>query len=428
MTIKTEMIHEIVTDFKERGWDSNPMERALEVVISSPESAVELLKLALDEIPKGGTFLDAAICFMPDDAFAEMAELALERFGADRRNRLAEDVIHYCSLQSVGSLHPHLDTIFKLAPNSGTYYECWPWRESGQQHFAYLGNVLENDGDSERRFRAWNAMLETREPEVLQFAMAKAHRASPSGRREAYLLLVGFEFAETGLRKLYTDSVYHVFFPSDYLPAERAPLVKWRNVIRQHHPTWKLVDNCAPKMRFGGQSQGRCACCGGELHHFITLEPIPATLKITGLEQLELATCLSCLGWEQQRLFYTHDQNGQLQQAGFDGARIEPQFPAVAFKPTEVQIVQISPRWQWQNDAASNGRENLNRVGGDPCWIQDSEYPTCPECGKRMVFLLQITSDLPTIDGGEWMWGDSGICYSFWCDECKVSGYLWQCY
>lgn len=44
-----------------------------------------------------------------------------------------------------------------------------------------------------------------------------------------------------------------------------------------------------------------------------------------------------------------------------------------------------------------------------------------------MTFLLQLDSDLPTEDGGEWLWGSGGIGYLFWCDSCKVSGLLWQC-
>jgi hypothetical protein len=133
------------------------------------------------------------------------------------------------------------------------------------------------------------AMLETREPEVLEFAMSQAHLVDMSKRCEAYLLLDGYEFVETGLRKLYTNSLHHIFFPSEYWPTEHVSLARWREMIRRHHPTWKLADSCAPKMRFGGHSQSYCAGCGGELHHFITLEPIPDTLGLIGLEQLELA-------------------------------------------------------------------------------------------------------------------------------------------
>jgi hypothetical protein len=426
MTVKREEIREIVSDLKKRKSDAIPM-RALDAVISSPESAVELLRLALDEIPEGGSFLDAAIGFLPDEAFAELTKLALEKFQADRANELAESILLRCSIQSVKDLHPHLNTIFELMPNNGGEGEFWPWHESGKRHLAYLRNVLENDGDDERRLRAWKAMLETREPGVLRLAVSQAHRVGMSERPETDLLPVGFELGQTGLRKLYADSVYHIFFPADYLPVEHAPKAHWENLIRQHHPTWKLPIPDAPKMQFGGRSSSHCASCGEALDHIITLEPVLDTLGITSLERLELATCLSCLGGEQQPFFYKHDQNGQPQQIGLEGTPLTPQFPSVALKPTVVQVAEISPRWRWQSDTYSDDVENLHRVGGDPCWIQYPEYPTCPECSKRMIFLLQIMSGLPTVDGGEWTWGDDGICYSFWCDQCRVSAHLWQC-
>ncbi|SUA50259.1 Uncharacterised protein [Paenibacillus thiaminolyticus] len=84
-------------------------------------------------------------------------------------------------------------------------------------------------------------------------------------------------------------------------------------------------------------------------------------------------------------------------------------------------------RWRTQDWALSNGRENLCRIGGMPSWIQDAQYPSCPECRETMAFIAQLDSDLPLADGGEWMWGSGGIGYLFWCDCCKVSGHLWQC-
>lgn len=428
MGVNSKAVADIVGDFRQGKWDSNPMERTLELVIPSPESAVELLRLALDEIPGGATFLDAAIAFMPEDAFPELVDIALDRFQADRGNRLAEGIVHHCSLQSVGALHPHLTRVFELAPNGSCYYASWPWRESGKQHFSYLRDVLENDPDGKRRFRAWEAMFETREPEVLQFALLQADRVGMAARREDYLLGVGFESRGSGLRRLDTDPVYHLLLPEDYLPAEQTARARWRDLIRQHHPTWRSAPGAGPRMRFGGQWPGTCACCGGGLHHLITLEPIPDTLGVAGLKRLVLATCLSCLGWEQPQLFYKHDEAGAPRQAGFAGVQAVPEFPAGALKPAEVQIAQISRRWKWQDHGSSNHRENLHRVGGVPCWIQYAEYPACPECGNRMVFLLQVTSDLRTGDGAEWMWGDCGICYTFWCDRCSVSGHLWQCY
>ena len=93
----------------------------------------------------------------------------------------------------------------------------------------------------------------------------------------------------------------------------------------------------------------------------------------------------------------------------------------------QVHLVETPARWRWQSWGASNGRENLHRVGGFPSWIQSAEHPACPGCEARMHFLMQMDSDLPTADGRGWLWGSGGMGYVFWCDGCKISGLFWQC-
>jgi hypothetical protein len=365
---------------------------------------------------------------VPERAFPDIVVVALEHLRSQPENEVAEDILAYCSLQSVRSLHPHLDNLFNLAPNRRTYYACWPWRESGTLHFAYLRNVLEHDTEIQRRLRAWEALLETREPEAMQLALGAAQQIGAQEQAHYRLLGVGFEATRVGFRRLYAETVYHIIFPPGYVPVKRQPLMAGRNFSREHHPTWQPAATEAPRMRFGGDSSSHCAYCGEALQHIITVEPIPVTLPISGLERLELSTCLSCLGMEQPIIFYTHGQTGRPQQTEFAVARAKPEFAGEAFLPTEVQITQLSQRWHWQDHALSNGRENLHRIGGAPCWIQGPDYPTCPECGELMMFLFQVDSYLPTVEGNEWMWGDAGMYHCFWCYDCKVSGHLWQCY
>jgi hypothetical protein len=47
-------------------------------------------------------------------------------------------------------------------------------------------------------------------------------------------------------------------------------------------------------------------------------------------------------------------------------------------------------RWQVQERGSSNGRENLNRFGGEPASIQHFEYEPCPDCGRSMTFIGQL--------------------------------------
>ncbi len=428
MVTTTKAIRELIDDLTRWGSGSDALQRMLEMVIPSPDVAVDLLRVALDEIPQRDFFIHVAISFLPDDAFPKLASFALHRLRARRDNRSAGSFIRDCSQQSVTSLHPHLSTVFELAPNRQSYCWPWPWRGSGKEHLAHLRKVVERDRDVDRRARAWTAMLETREAEALQYTFEQARLVGKAERRERHLHDVGFEYAAPAFLKLYTEPAYHILFPQGYLLPYQAPAEFWLNTLREHHPTWRPADSQAHRVRFGGGSPGHCACCGEGLHHLITLEPVPESLGVTGLGRLELATCLSCLGWEQPQLFYKHGDDGQPQQTGYAGARITPEFPASGLRAAEVELARLSPRWQWQVDpACSGGFLNVHRVGGHPCWMEGADYPLCPACGKRMLFLLQIGSGLPTARGGEWMWGDGGICYSFWCDGCKVSGHLWQC-
>jgi hypothetical protein len=174
-------------------------------------------------------------------------------------------------------------------------------------------------------------------------------------------------------------------------------------------------------------SSGNCSLCGNQLHSLLALNLIPTELGISGLQRLEIATCLSCLGWKIQPLFYAHEIDGSVTSIGYDGPQVTPQFPVGPLLECEIGMVQTPNRWLMQSWGSSNSRENLNRIGGEPSWIQDSEFPHCPMCSRLMPFLFQLDSDLTAAEGGEWLWGSGGIVYGFWCDDCKVSGVLWQC-
>lgn len=145
----------------------------------------------------------------------------------------------------------------------------------------------------------------------------------------------------------------------------------------------------------------------------LDLGHVPNGLGVTGLPRLELATCLSCLGWERQPLFYRHDGTGRPKNVGYDGPVVRPQFPVGPLMETGGGIEATPRRWRWQDWGLSNSRENLNRLGGEPCWVQDAEFPGCPSCAEPMSHLLQLDSDLPTADGGRMALGERGhrICF-----------------
>lgn len=143
------------------------------------------------------------------------------------------------------------------------------------------------------------------------------------------------------------------------------------------------------------------------------------------VQTIPLEVCLSCLGWEESVLHYSHAADGR--PVSLDGGAVTPEFPGETFRETTALLVPTPSRWRWQDWGMSNGRENLNRLGGHPTWVQSAEYPDCAGCGQPMYFLLQLDSHLPTSDGGEWLWGSGGICYAFSCRSCRHTAFLWQC-
>ena len=87
--------------------------------------------------------------------------------------------------------------------------------------------------------------------------------------------------------------------------------------------------------------------------------------------------------------------------------------------------------------AILNPREMLglrSKLGGVPDWDQDAEVPVCPHCKEQMTFLAQIDSIEHMSEANpnechpqEYMFGDVGMIYVFWCISCdEIKGVL-QC-
>ncbi|MGL4585378.1 MAG: hypothetical protein ACRCVU_20675, partial [Flavobacterium sp.] len=66
-------------------------------------------------------------------------------------------------------------------------------------------------------------------------------------------------------------------------------------------------------------------------------------------------------------------------------------------------------------------------IGGEPTWIQDADLLTCPISGEKMQFIMQLDSEVPDVEGGEVYYGSGGLCYVFYCEKSRVSGYVMQC-
>ncbi|WP_145944190.1 hypothetical protein [Fuerstiella marisgermanici] len=411
-----------------RNQHAAPIEESLTLAGQYPDAVADLAIAVVAKYPKGGTFLDAALSFLPEGKWRCLVENALNILEEDNDNNAAESVIAYASLQNPKAIHPYLESVFSIRPNGSSYYSAYPWRDSGSQHFSFLKGVFENAESADQKMAAWEAMIHSRYLLAVDFARQNLRSVMPSdtGRTledwlNCWLHQIGLEYSEEGYTRLCNQNPYHIVFPDSFFAADSTPA--W---LVEQHPTWRLKSS-APTAQFGGNSNSECKRCGGTLHRLMKFESVPDEIVISGLSGLELAVCLSCLGWEEERLFFSHDGDGAPEHSFFEGEVGDPQFAVGPLKEATVTLAQTPRRWYWQDWGLSNSRENLNRIGGEPCWVQDADYPSCPSCERTMDFLMQLDSDLPTADSDEWLWGSGGMGYVFWCDTCKVSGYLWQC-
>lgn len=422
-------IEAIIRSLEESGGRAAPVEESTALAMSQPRVVSDLVIAVMRRFPEGGTFLDAALSYLPPEKWPLLVEVALEALESPTATNIgaAESVICYASFQCPSALHAHLNRIFRIRPNAGTYFEPYPWRESGDRHLAYLQGIMEDPNRAtEECRRAWAALCQTRTSRAIEVAVSQANTVKPPDGSveqwlEVELHVVGFHREGSSLGRLCPHVLYHIQFDERFFERlSRPPWLAWV------HPTWRLPGR-ANSASFGGVSQAKCSVCGSSLHRLLILDPVPSGVGITRLRKVELATCLSCLGWEVPRLFYRHDASGTPRNVNYDGPLVRPEFPVGPLREAVVGLAETPPRWYWQDWGCSNSRENLNRVGGEPCWIQNPEYPRCPSCADIMPYLFQLDSDLPTADGGEWLWGSGGILYGFWCDGCQISGFLWQC-
>ncbi len=66
-----------------------------------------------------------------------------------------------------------------------------------------------------------------------------------------------------------------------------------------------------------------------------------------------------------------------------------------------------------------------DKLAGWPAWVQDVEYPNCPQCGRRMAQVFQVDSE----DNLPFMFGDVGRGHITQCpDHQEVVAFGWACH
>ena len=220
------------------------------------------------------------------------------------------------------------------------------------------------------------------------------------------------------LKRYCGQRVYHIIFPRGYFGAPYAPH------LAKRHPTWRFEGGEAG-YKLGGVLDEPDGDAQNPLFHLIMLDPLPRDLPVRSLPRLILAAHVREVN-EGEIVFYEHDAQGIPRRIG-DRTQVEYAFEE-PIKECEVALAPTPARWAAQDWGMSNSRQNLARIGGEPSWIQGALVPTCPICGEKMEFLMQLDSELPTCEqGGEVYFGSGGILYVFWCERTRVSGFFMQC-
>ena len=220
------------------------------------------------------------------------------------------------------------------------------------------------------------------------------------------------------LKRYCGQRVYHIIFPRGYFGAPYAPH------LAKHHPTWRFEGGEAG-YKLGGVLDEADGDAQNPLFHLITLDPLPRDLPVRSLPRLSLAAHVREIN-EGEIVFCEHDAQGMPRRIG-NRTQVEYAFDE-PIKECEVALAPTPARWAVQDWGLSNSRQNLARIGGEPSWIQGALVPTCPICGEKMEFLMQLDSELPSCEqGGEVLFGSGGILYVFWCERTRVSAFFMQC-
>src|ERR1041385_2500696 len=110
-----QQIEAIVRSLEQKGIPAAPVVEATALATSHPEAVGDLAIAVMRRFPKGGTFLDGALSFLPEEAWPGLVRVALDTLDrSGGKNPAAESVIEYASLQYPTALHPHLDRIFVI--------------------------------------------------------------------------------------------------------------------------------------------------------------------------------------------------------------------------------------------------------------------------------------------------------------------------
>lgn len=167
-------------------------------------------------------------------------------------------------------------------------------------------------------------------------------------------------------------------------------------------------------------AEGNCPWCGHALSHMIELDLAESQFAFLGFSgfRLPVLTCHGCTCYHggfvakiaQDGTPFPHPAGVRPEWLPDEAGNWEP--PAWRDVPVSLTPRRAIHAVDWCMELKSS------QIGGLPCWVQDAEYPTCPDCAKTMRFIAQLNEDdFP---------GHEGTYYAFMCGPCRSTATRYQ--
>ncbi|HIE4291472.1 hypothetical protein [Stenotrophomonas maltophilia] len=396
----------------------------LDLYERNPAAVSTLLISAMKAPVERNGMLRAAAELLPDDSAAEVCRFAWSEFKNGSRHWLVAEIAAQAAYRVPGLLHDDWDAVLRLSAQEPVEGPFW-WElpiEVGRRW------IQEARGASASAAGLPGLPLEM--SGVVEFQDAARDL---SGSRDGPWAAIGRE-GLSGLelgsgRALHGGRGLHLRFSAKHQRLQLAQSTRVERRLQRLHPTWK-DGNAQATGHIGGRLEGRCGICNSPLQRLLELEL--ALIGPCTLSKVTLGICLDCpdngeSGWcHGDPVYFRHDR------LGLPSAHESQVFDPRACPETstnlieaEVDLVELRGRF-WQPPNYVGGWQNYSRVGGLPSWIQSGLYLTCPDCCRTMFFVMQLDSHIPLDDGSLMQWMNGGMLYTFWCDQCRISGHYSQ--
>lgn len=158
--------------------------------------------------------------------------------------------------------------------------------------------------------------------------------------------------------------------------------------------------------------EDKCPYCGSNYLNLLVIDgrdPRLAFLHIDGTIKIKYCTC--CLPWE-EFIYCRYKEDGE--------SSVIHQISGAGELADEEILREARKSYRLSKKPVSNvycSEFEKSAIGGKPTFVNDAVYADCPECGKKMMHLAQISGEI---------WDSDGTEYVQICRDCKIAATLYQ--